>query len=1232
MVHNMVVMTSSCSSLPAGAPPLLLPPSDDEIRSLIRVRNRLAQSADERLPTILTGLLPKLFLRIDQYSKFSILQESSSSSTVINHQQGTQNNVKVALSHLNGILGTSLERVRGNASLDVRPWIESIAPSLDASNPVSASWVLSFLQVGIPRCCATQNQTLPSPAVFSSLCRFVDALHSKLRQRPSSSSEDYDNHYSKAAEIQLMSSSWILLDAFCISVGVTPMVDWDLDCMDDDGNKNTALQAQQFDAWEPIFPDDSSSVVEEFLTTNTASGVFNLILDVLLYWPTHSDPHRVGERSGISDLGEARMNFRRTTQQAQGQQQQWTDMALVYLRKMKLATLRVAVWPLGRGLFRDSNLLSDYALVLCAIVLPSPQQNHHSSMHNRLAADYIKKHDLLHSKGISRVNATFCSIEVAISLVTLIVGDVGGRNSTSTTEQVDQMRQNGCLEAILPSLSGNEQTRRPRLSTAAGSSVVAFLVDRQLVLESSSSGGGGGPNEEERRKLKYLLDLIMSMAELHSDAKHWAIQLVNTYYTQLRDSFLATADSLWYQSFLASCFKLCCLALQVVVEVGETHSELERQPQNTPPLPLGVPAPFQHRPDLNRLLNNHRTALIKKHLGNDEAILIRQKAYHMLKAIVPKLATPPPPPLEGTFDLPILLFKCSTFEHERLQADVSNVLDCVLDCLKKQLFAPQHTHDSKSDLFRVAPILPCLLEGVCSENISTRTSSVKWIRDIVLVLDPPAAYHLCSFLRDEGDPIINKMVVTVNDDRESKEAFVDDDSIVEPPTLVNIKVNGEIHRILESAITSLMSEFTITQGEASILLEHYNFSSETARSKLRSNRVDALVECGLRDDTTIVANNEDPNTNSGVACEICYDELDGVKGHFSLQCCHRFCRGCWVSYLESTFSLGQYQTIRVTCPHHNCQQRIPPEDLILIAPSFASKWKESLFDMFLERSKDVCRCPGPQCTGTMVAVSGTPMAQNLAICCSYCETSFCLYCGESPHIPAKCCDFASWNKIFGSSSFWIKKNSKPCPGCNVPIEKNQGCNHMTCERCTTQFCWVCLTVLRQHSESHTCNRYDPAANAEDDGERRALFVTDRFKAHDEAEVFARSHLRRIQSTEDYLVNMFWFVTPENERVLKSAIETLCQTRQFLKHSYVAAYGMRQEPVEKVRAFESHQVALEILCERLSQLTERNLHPLYLEQGGLGIRHQFRVLAFYSTTCANYMARFLSFVTSRAIQD
>jgi len=45
------------------------------------------------------------------------------------------------------------------------------------------------------------------------------------------------------------------------------------------------------------------------------------------------------------------------------------------------------------------------------------------------------------------------------------------------------------------------------------------------------------------------------------------------------------------------------------------------------------------------------------------------------------------------------------------------------------------------------------------------------------------------------------------------------------------------------------------------------------------------------------------------------------------------------------------------------------------------------------------------------------------------------------------------DKVYKGWAFDI--GAHKCPKCSVPIEKNEGCNHMRCPQCDYYWCWVC---------------------------------------------------------------------------------------------------------------------------------------------------------------------------------
>ena len=72
-----------------------------------------------------------------------------------------------------------------------------------------------------------------------------------------------------------------------------------------------------------------------------------------------------------------------------------------------------------------------------------------------------------------------------------------------------------------------------------------------------------------------------------------------------------------------------------------------------------------------------------------------------------------------------------------------------------------------------------------------------------------------------------------------------------------------------------------------------------------------------------------------------------------------------------------------------------------------------------------------------------------------------------------------------ANALWVAANTKKCPRCSTAIEKDEGCNHMSCRKCRYEFCWICMQDWSLHSNTtggyFQCNRFDAGA-AKGEGE------------------------------------------------------------------------------------------------------------------------------------------------------
>mmetsp|Transcript_3472 Transcript_3472/g.4718 ORF Transcript_3472/g.4718 Transcript_3472/m.4718 type:complete len:606 (+) Transcript_3472:667-2484(+) len=372
-------------------------------------------------------------------------------------------------------------------------------------------------------------------------------------------------------------------------------------------------------------------------------------------------------------------------------------------------------------------------------------------------------------------------------------------------------------------------------------------------------------------------------------------------------------------------------------------------------------------------------------------------------------------------------------------------------------------------------------------------------------------------------------------------------------------------------------------------------------------------------------------TGTVSTCQICFEDDIDVKDMYSMPCGHSFCRDCWVEYIEHMILSGPSDAIHTKCPQAGCQEIVTEDEMRDVLCGGSCSKNHSLIDKFrgyqlrcfVEQNGHTRWCPAAGCdkvayTKTMCS-SGDFSSGPVATCT--CTHKFCLKCGEEPHAPAYCSVLTKWKdkcRNESETANWILANTKACPRCSSRIEKNQGCNHMTCQSCKYEFCWICMGDWNDHGTNtggfYKCNRFNASNDSNiTDADRakreldRYLHYYKRYHAHAEAQKFATKQLADTEAKMVLLqeasdTNTTWI----DVQFLKTATEQLVECRRVLKYTYVYAYfmhapsdsnistigtkasiiGSQEVTKMQMECFENHQEMLERFTENLSELSEK----------------------------------------------
>ncbi|CAM4897906.1 unnamed protein product [Rotaria socialis] len=207
-------------------------------------------------------------------------------------------------------------------------------------------------------------------------------------------------------------------------------------------------------------------------------------------------------------------------------------------------------------------------------------------------------------------------------------------------------------------------------------------------------------------------------------------------------------------------------------------------------------------------------------------------------------------------------------------------------------------------------------------------------------------------------------------------------------------------------------------------------------------------------------NNENNLVRPDICVTCCCDMNESIPMTALKSCGHWLCNQCWKQYIETT--VKSIKIIR--CPEWNCYSHLDVGTILsLVNIRCMNIYERNIEKCLVNLSRSYVKCPSKSCP-LIVQVIDSGMDH---VRCR-CGHQFCIDCKQEPHFPARCSSYREYiDEVYRNGDLTTEYNAKilvrgrNCVSCNYFIEKNGGCNHMTC-RCGAQFCWVCTGYWKDH--------------------------------------------------------------------------------------------------------------------------------------------------------------------------
>lgn len=196
-------------------------------------------------------------------------------------------------------------------------------------------------------------------------------------------------------------------------------------------------------------------------------------------------------------------------------------------------------------------------------------------------------------------------------------------------------------------------------------------------------------------------------------------------------------------------------------------------------------------------------------------------------------------------------------------------------------------------------------------------------------------------------------------------------------------------------------------------------------------------------ETDLLKDSSVPN----IDCPVC---MENVTEFAQLCCGHSACILCLTNWFSEQIKEKQDPY----CFNLKCGVKINLWELEAIVPkSMYDQYNQVLFERSIQESDDTIWCP--KGCGNVISILNK---HALRIECLKCKKLFCFQCKSEWHANQTCESYQKWMEENKQGPMLFQKyvkeqGAKRCPKCLVIVEKNAGCDHMTC-KCRYQFNWV----------------------------------------------------------------------------------------------------------------------------------------------------------------------------------